>query len=331
MKSSDDPEARIPARVIGWDTQLDLALIKAEIAPKAYFALTEAPELSQGQTIYAIGAPAGLESTITSGIVSALGRKLLEWGDSIQVDAALNPGNSGGPLVDAAGKVVGVVFAGMTGFSGLNFAIPLSWLQRDLPALYAGGKIEHSWLGLVLADPMKGERGVLVVYRHPSVPSLIVEDERIVGVDGKKIEKVADIQALLLDRRPGDIIDIRVVGRDGERDVIRVLGSRPDKPLDTAVAADTHDRAFMPLLGMSVKKLSSGIFSGENYTISSIRPGSIADEAGLSENDPFSLYGFSVLKKERVALIQLFVKKRKAGFLETVIQIPVSLEIPDFL
>jgi hypothetical protein len=281
--------------------------------------------------IYAIGTPAGLDSTITSGIVSALGRRLLEWGDAIQIDAALNPGNSGGPLLDGEGQVVGIVFAGMPQFEGLNFAIPLEWVLRSLPALYMGGKTDRAWLGLMLTDAEKGEKGVSIAYRHPLVAETVLEGERILAIDGIPTNKIAEVQSILLDRRPGDLVSLRILGSDGERTVLRALGTRPDNPLQNAVAIDTHDRLFPALLGMSVKRLPGGVFAENDFTVSSIRPGSIADEAGLSADDPFTLYRLVVEKKEHLALIQIHVKKKKSGYLESIIQIPVPLDTPDFV
>lgn len=331
VKPADDPDARIPARVIGWDPLLDLALLKADLPPHHAFAISGAASVLQGSRIYAIGTPAGLESTITSGIVSALGRKLLGWGEVIQVDAPLNPGNSGGPLVDAEGSVVGVVFAGMPEYQGLSFAIPRAWLARDLPALFEGGRIDHPWLGLLLADPPKGREGLEVVYRHPLVPDTLAVGDRILAMDGQALGRVLDLETLLLDRKPGELVSLRVRGPGGDRLVIRALGSRPEKPLENAIENDSHEHLLSPLLGLRVIKLPPSALSWENYSILAVRPGSIGDEAGLSEGDPLALRSLELKKKEGFALLQILVKKRKAGFLESIIQLPVNLDIPDFL
>lgn len=332
IKPAGDPDARIPAKVIGWDPLLDLALLKAEITPPYSFVLDPAPALAQGSTIYALGSPLGLESTITSGIVSATGRNFLQWGDVIQIDAALNPGNSGGPLLDAAGKVSGIVFAGVPGYQGLNFAIPGAWLLHALPALYKGGKVAHPWLGYILDDADKGSTGLAVRYRSPSTLPSVREGDSILSIDGRILNKVADLQAILLERRPGDLVSLQIRGRDGRtRTVLRALGSRPEHPLDDAIAQDTRDRLFPALMGMDVTRIPGGIIGGDSYSVSKVKPGSVADEAGLSEGDPFSLYALIVHPKEREALLQIHIKKRKAGFLESIIQIPVPLDISDFV
>ena len=332
IKPADNPDARIPAKVIGWDPILDLALLKAEMTPPYSFVLDPAPALEQGATIYALGSPLGLESTITSGIVSATGRNFLQWGTVIQVDAALNPGNSGGPLLDAAGKVSGIVFAGVPGYQGLNFAIPGTWLMRALPSLYAGGKVAHPWLGYVLDDAENGGTGLSVRYRSPSVLPSVREGDTILSIDGKALKKVTDLQAILLERHPGDLVRLRVRDAKGkERVVLRALGTRPEHPLDDAIAQDTHERIFPALMGMDVTRIPGGVFDGDSYSVSKVRPGSVADEAGLSEGDPFTLYALIVHPKDRAALVQIHIKKRKAGFLESIIQIPIPLDIPNFV
>jgi len=159
---------RIPAKVVGYDKAFDLALIKTEITPDYVFGGWSGQTLTPGDRIFAIGSPAGLEKTITSGIISAMGRRLLQVGDSMQVDVPLNPGNSGGPLLDEKGDVIGIVFAGMQQFPGLNFAVPYNWVEKALPALFKGGAAVHPWLGMAVAET---EKGLEVIYTVPDEPA----------------------------------------------------------------------------------------------------------------------------------------------------------------
>ena len=147
IKLAEDSDTRIPAKVIGYDPEIDLALIKTEVDAPFVFNLGTSSDLDVGDKIYAIGSPIGLERTLTSGIVSATDRKLFTLGSVMQIDAAVNQGNSGGPCIDSYGNVQAIVFAGMLQFEGLNFAIPVEYLKSLLPALYAGGKVSHSWIG----------------------------------------------------------------------------------------------------------------------------------------------------------------------------------------
>lgn len=333
VKPADSPEDRIGAKVVGYDRLLDLAVIKVDMVPDYVFSFADASSLVSGQKIYVIGSPVGLENTVTSGIVSAMGRKLLQTGDIMQIDAALNPGNSGGPLIDEAGSVVGVVFAGMPQYPGLNFAIPSDWALRVLPELFRPGEFKRAWLGLSLAERESGpvREGLEITYRHPAVGAGISEGERLMSIDGQKPKDIPAAQALMLKREAGSLSLVRVQGADGERTELRYLPERPFSPLETALRLDRKDRLFPALFGMSLTPLPSSLLESSNYSVTKIWPGSVADEAGLSENDPIALKRFFVDISQRAAFIQIYVKKRKAGFLESIIQVPASLDTPDFI
>ena len=135
IRLSDRPEDRIPAKVVGYSRIFDVALLKAEVKPNFVFGITDIEELKAGTRVFAIGSPGGLEKTITAGIVSATSRRFLQMGDAMQMDVPVNPGNSGGPLVDETGRMVGIVFAGIEQFQGVNFAIPGYWVLKFLPSL----------------------------------------------------------------------------------------------------------------------------------------------------------------------------------------------------
>lgn len=333
VKPADAPEARIGAKVVGYDRLLDLALIKVETVPDYVFSLSDGADLLPGQKIYAIGSPAGLEDTVTSGIVSAVGRRIMQTGNAMQVDAALNPGNSGGPLLDESGSAVGVVFAGMPQFQSLNFAIPSSWVLKVLPDLFRGGELRRAWLGFALAEkesspPMKG---IEITYRHPSVAAGLEEGDRLLDIGGDGPKDIAAAQSSLLGLKPGSLVRVRAASAGKERIVLRYLAERPFAPFDSAVRLDRQDRLFPALFGMSLTPLPGSLFETSNYSVAKVWPGSIADESGLSENDPIALKRFYVDREQRAVFIQIYVKKRKAGFLESIIQIPASLEIPDFI
>jgi S1-C subfamily serine protease len=333
VKPADSSEDRIGAKVVGYDRLLDLAVIKVDMTPQYVFSFADASAMVSGQKIFAIGSPVGLENTVTSGIVSAMGRKLLQTGDVIQIDAALNPGNSGGPLLDESGSVVGIVFAGMPQYPGLNFAIPSDWALKVIPELFRPGALKRAWLGISLAERESGPSrdGIEITYRHPAVGAGISEGDRLLDIDGEKPKGIPEAQALLLKREVGGMVLVRVRGSSGDRTELRYLSERPFSPLETALRLDRKDRLFPAMFGMSLTPLPSGLFESSNYSIAKIWPGSVADEAGLSENDPISLKRFYIDTEQRAAVIQLYVKKRKAGFLESIIQVPASLETPDFI
>jgi serine protease Do len=333
VKPADEPEERIGAKVVGYDRLLDLAVLKVDTKPEYVFSFGNSSSLVPGQKILAVGSPVGLENTVTSGIVSASGRKVLQTGDAIQIDAALNPGNSGGPLIDETGNVVGVVFAGMPQYQGLNFAIPSEWVLRVLPDLFRTGEFKHAWLGLALADKESSPvpPGIGITYRHPSSAAGIEEGDRLIDIDGKKPKDIVSAQAILLGYLPESLAIVKVAKGGVERTELRCLVERPFNPLESAAKLDRKDRLFPALFGMSVTPMPGNLFESANYNVAKVWPGSIADEAGLSENDPISLRRFYVDQENDSAYIQIYVKKRKAGFLESIIQIPASLEIPNFI
>ncbi|HOX32151.1 MAG TPA: trypsin-like peptidase domain-containing protein [Spirochaetales bacterium] len=331
IRIAEDPEARIAAKVVGWDRILDLALIKVDLKPAYVFSLADDEKLAPGDKILAIGSPVGLESTVTSGIVSAVGRKLFQAGQAVQVDAALNPGNSGGPLIDEEGRAVGIVFAGLNQYQNLNFAISSAWALRVLPELFRGGELKRAWLGLSLAE---SHGGLEVVYRHPRAAEGIEGGDRLLALGGEPIKEIPEAQALMAGRSPGSLVSLRLAGPgagEGERILLRRLGERPFSPIEDAFGLDRRDRLLAPLFGMEAARQPGSFLEPDSYSVVRVWPGTIADEAGLSANDPFALRRFFLDEESRAAVIQIRVKKRKAGFLESILQIPAPLEVSAFL
>ncbi|MDR0689827.1 MAG: S1C family serine protease [Spirochaetaceae bacterium] len=332
IRLGDAASPRIPARVIGWDKTMDLALIKAEIEPEYVFSLVDRTIPRLGETIYAIGSPVGLEKTVTAGIVSALGRRLLQIGDVIQIDAAVNHGNSGGPVVDAEGRLVGIVFAGIEQYQGLNFAVPAERLAAALPAMIRGGKAERPWLGLIVAETVRGAEVVYVAPFTPAAEHHIAEGTWIKTLNDGEINTpqgslIPALQDRLFPNRPGELVSIET--SDGIRRVI-MSEPRPEIPLARAARVDSRERMAAPLFGIILAPTAGNIFSAA-YVIKRVVRGSIADEAGLSEQDPVSIRGFRVEEKEGYALLEIHVKKRRLGYLETSMRLPAALDIPDTL
>jgi S1-C subfamily serine protease len=153
-------ETRVPAEVVGFDPSNDLAVIKVDVTPDLLrvIPLGDSERLRVGRFLVAIGNPFGLQQTLTTGVVSSLGR-IIEGpdgrfiGEIIQTDAAINPGNSGGPLLDLDGKVVGVnsaIISPSGASAGIGFAITVGTVKRVVPELIARGRYAHPWLGVEL-------------------------------------------------------------------------------------------------------------------------------------------------------------------------------------
>jgi S1-C subfamily serine protease len=332
IRMGDASSARIPAKVVGWDKAMDLALIKAEFTPEYVFSVVDRVIPQVGDTVLAIGSPGGLEKTVTSGIVSARGRRFLPLGDVIQIDAAVNHGNSGGPVVDTGGRLVGIVFAGIEQYPGLNFAVPAERLAAALPAMIAGGKAERSWLGLTISETAAGAEILYVAPFTPASEQQIKEGTVINTLNGEKIEApqgalIPALQDILFRTKPGELVALET--SDGSRRIMMTV-SRPDVPLAEAAKRDSRERMAAPLFGLVLAPSLGKSFSS-SYLVKRVIRGSIADEAGLSENDPVAIRGFRVEEKDGYALLEINVKKRRLGYLETTMQLPAVLDSPDTL
>jgi S1-C subfamily serine protease len=227
--------------------------------------LGDSSSIQVGQRAIAIGNPFGLERTITTGIVSSVGRilprddSLFQIANVIQTDAAINPGNSGGPLLDSNGRVIGVNTAirSLTGVnSGVGFAIPVDIVRRVVPELIAVGSYRHPWVGVsgltltnevVEALDLPVENGVLVLSIEPDSPAeaaglrggdrtvevlgrvLNAGGDIVVGIDGVEVKRFDDlINYLATFANVGDIVTLSIV-RDGERlEITTMLTARPD-------------------------------------------------------------------------------------------------------
>jgi predicted metalloprotease with PDZ domain len=322
--------------VIGWDKAMDLALIKAEFTPEYIFSVVDRVIPNVGDTVHAIGSPGGLEKTVTQGIVSALGRRFLQIGDVIQIDAAVNHGNSGGPVIDMAGRLVGIVFAGVEQYQGLNFAVPAERLAAALPAMIAGGKAERPWLGLSIAENTAGAEIIYVAPSTPASEQQIKEGSIIKSINGIAASApqgtlIPTLQDLLFPLRPGELVTIEIADLEGNiKQKLIQVAARPEIPLAEAAKKDSKERMAAPLFGLVLTTASNGS-TFASYQVKRVVRGSAADEAGLSENDPVSIKGFRILEDDGYALIEINVKKRRLGYMETSMQLPALLDSPDTL
>jgi S1-C subfamily serine protease len=225
------------ATIVGDDPDSDLAVLKVGAGDLAWCRFGDSSALKVGQIAIAIGSPYGFQHTVTAGIVSALGRSMrAQTGrmldNILQTDASLNPGNSGGPLVDSRGSVIGVNTAVILSAQGLCFAIGSSTAERVAIALIREGRVRRAFLGIggqTLALPRRivrhfnlvRESGVRIESIESGSPAAIAQLRRgdvIIALDGQPVATIDDLQRLLVGETIGRQIDISVVRRD------RVLG-----------------------------------------------------------------------------------------------------------
>jgi len=336
IRMGDSSSHRYPARVIGYDKALDLALIKTEYKSEFVFSIVDRAVPQVGDTVIAIGSPVGLQKTVTSGIVSSVSRRLLQIGDVYQIDAAVNHGNSGGPLVDTSGRLVGIVFASADQFQGLNFAIPAQRLAAALPAMIKGGKAQRPWLGITLSESSGSAE---IIYTAPNTPASrhhVTESGKIVTLNGRKITApqsmlIPAMQDVIFQSPPGELVALETQDSDGaiKKHLVMTV-PRPELPLFDAAKLDTRERLAAPLFGLILSP-SQGKSKSANYIVKKIVRGSVADEASISEQDPVYIWGFRIYEKEGFALMEINIKKRSMAYLETSMQLPARLDSPDTL
>jgi S1-C subfamily serine protease len=259
----------VSAKVVGKDLSTDLAVIKVDpskvkLAP---LPLGDSGTLRVGDPVVAIGNPFGYDDTVTTGIVSALGREIqapnnFSIDHTIQTDAAINPGNSGGPLLDQQGRVVGVNSQIATGGAskgsvGIGFAIPINLAKKVLPALIKNGKVPHAYIGVTTAPlsptvvhdfNLPVSKGALVQAVEPGSPAqraglhagrtttssgLIAGGDVIVGVNGKTVGTPTDISNAIASSKPGDRITIDFYRGRAKKSVLLTLANRPAKAPST--------------------------------------------------------------------------------------------------
>ncbi len=227
------------ARLIGSDASTDLAVIKVDAPSSVLSPLTlgDSSRLSVGDGVVAIGSPFGLEETVTSGIVSALHRQLsspngFAINDSIQTDAAINHGNSGGPLLDTQGRVIGVtaqIRSDSGGNEGVGFAIPSDTVRSIASQILANGKAEHAYIGIRLDASARGARIAQVLPGMPATAAGLQAGDVITSIEGTKVTSAQGLQNAIASKRPGDTISV-TYARAGQSHTVQVkLANRPSQ------------------------------------------------------------------------------------------------------
>ena len=251
VESADEIEVvlndsrRARAKVIGTDPDTDLAILKIALDRLPVITLGNSDALQVGDQVLAIGNPFGVGQTVTSGIVSALGRNQLginTFENFIQTDAAINPGNSGGALVDVNGSLMGIntaIYSRSGGSMGIGFAIPVSTAKLVLEGIVKDGVVRRGWIGVEPADlspelmetfGVKAKRGVLitgVLQNGPAAQAGVRPGDVIVEVAGKNIANVSELLSSVAALKPGTIAKFRVLRRDDSTELNVTPGLRP--------------------------------------------------------------------------------------------------------
>lgn len=252
------------ARLIGTDPRNDIALLKIDPKGKSIAALVlgDSMNLQVGQSVIAIGNPFGFSGTLTKGVISALGRTVQTGETSaidqaIQTDAAINRGNSGGPLLNSRGEVIGIntaIFTPSGTTAGIGFAIPINMAKRIAQDLITEGRVRQAYLGistialwpdLSQALRLPVQQGLLVERVAPRSPAaqaglrggdrvvlaglqrLVIGGDIVVTIDGRQVESSLDLNVILNQKRPGDVIRLSVYRANQKMDLSVTLGEEP--------------------------------------------------------------------------------------------------------
>lgn len=332
VKLLEDPDTKIPAKVVGYDPILDLALLKVEIEPKYVLNLGSSSQLQIGNRVSAIGTPIGLQGTLTSGIVSSTERKLLTLGNVFQIDAAVNSGNSGGPLIDEKLNVQAIVFAGILTHQGLNFAIPVEYLRQELPQLYNGDEVQHAWIASYGHTYRQGNKraGLEIQYVLPggsAAMSGFTAGDVITEVDGVAVSSIEDFQFLLMAYEAETLLTCKYTDSQGQsKSKLIYLDKRPEDPGVLVYNTDFASNAFVPLFGM--KLIASSTTNKNSYTIEEIIKGSSADQMSFSERDSVEIHDIKLDKQNKYILATIYTRRQKKGFLDISMVLSTSFDDP---
>jgi len=253
-----------PAKLVGSDQDSDLAVIKVD-APKERLKIIpmgDSKNLKIGQKVLAIGNPFGLQRTLTTGIISSLGRTIrsesgMLMEDIIQTDAAINPGNSGGPLLNSDGEIIGInsaIISPSGGSVGIGFAIPVNTAKRIIPELISKGYVTYSWIGATIQTlipevakdlKLKIERGAMIAEVVKGGPAdkaglkggsqrvqvgnviVVVGGDIVVKADQSDVKTNDELIRYVREKKPGSTMVLKVYRKDKFEDVKVTLGERP--------------------------------------------------------------------------------------------------------
>ncbi|HEY2987276.1 MAG TPA: DegQ family serine endoprotease, partial [Candidatus Binatia bacterium] len=300
VKLSDGRE--FEAKVLGRDSKTDIAIIKIDakgdlpVAP-----LGDSDRLDVGEWVMAIGNPFGLDSTVTSGIVSAKGRHIGAgpYDNFIQTDASINPGNSGGPLINLRGEVVGIntaIFSQSGGNIGIGFATPINSAKDILPELKSKGKITRGWLGVSIQSVtpdlatslgLERSKGALVADVTKNAPAEhagIKVGDVIVEFDGIEIKDSTDLPSIVARTKPDKQVRVKLLRDKKEMTLPLTVGEL--KEADVVASAKEKGE-----LGLTVQKVTPELAQNmdldraQGLVVTAVEPGSPADDAGLQQGD----------------------------------------------
>lgn len=256
-------------KVLGSDAETDIAVVKIDAKDLPYLTMGNSDELKVGEWVAAIGSPFGLDNTVTSGIVSAKSRKLPsdQYVPFIQTDVAVNPGNSGGPLFNMKGEVVGInsqIFSTSGGFMGLSFAIPSNLAMQIKDQLVKNGKVTRGRIGVVIQSVtqdlaesfgMKTPKGAIVSQVEkdgPAAKAGLQEGDIITAVNGRAIDDSVDMPVIIGSMAPGSIAKLSIIRNNKDM----TLDVKVEEAPNESASSNASKTAAANKLGVTVRPLN---------------------------------------------------------------------------
>ncbi len=295
-------KTKYKGKIIGRDSDTDLALVKIEAAEDLpYVLIGDSSKARVGQWVIAVGNPFGLDRTVTLGVISGLGREnvnLSRYEDFIQTDASINPGNSGGPLFNVRGEVIGINTAIINFAQGIGFAIPSNMVQTVTTQLKMKGKVSRGWLGvgiqlltpeLALKFGVKEGEGVLVneVFEgDPAHKAGMLPGDIILKVDDKSVDTPNTLARLIASFVPGNVTHIEVM-REGKKKILTIeLAEKRDEAVPVSLPKRPEN-----YWGFNVQDITPEIAerfkikTDKGVIITQVENGGPAESEGLKEGD----------------------------------------------
>ncbi|HVL55601.1 MAG TPA: Do family serine endopeptidase [Burkholderiaceae bacterium] len=315
------------AKVLGSDRRTDVAVLKIDAKNLPTVRLGQSEDVKVGEWVIAIGSPYGLESSVSVGVVSATGRSLPRGAAPfIQTDAALNPGNSGGPLFNSRGEVVGInsqIYSRTGGYQGLSFAIPIDLAVRIKDQIVANGKVEHARLGVTVQDlnqqladsfglPRPGGALISSVEANsPAARAGLQSGDIVRQANGRPVVRAGDLTAIIGMHKPGDTVEFDVWRKRQTQTVTAQLGALEPSPAQTAATKPAGEGrlglAVRPVQPGEVKGVESGLLveqAGGASAAAGVRPGDvIVSVNGVEVSDPAEVRKLVEQADKSVALL----------------------------
>jgi len=338
------------AKIVGTDPKTDLALLKINAKDVPFIVLGDSNSVEVGEWVLAIGNPFGQELTVTSGIISAKGRQLgmAQYEDFLQTDAAINQGNSGGPLINTRGEAIGinsVILSPSSGNIGIGFAIPTNMAKKVVGDLRTKGKVVRGWFGISIRDISESEAkdydlptsGVLVFKVDENSPAQRAGLRRfdvITAINGKKVDRASDLQVEIANSNPGDVMEVTVwrnkekltlkVKVDEAPDSLRLQSSSGESNLDLGMILVKNSSQLArqynlkTSAGLLVKNVDRGGVAFEN----GVQPGDVILTVNRTDVNSVEQFQQLLAAKEPGAAVLLFINRDGE-------EIPLRFKLPE--